>query len=83
MGERRVVIYGNSGSGKTTMARSLALPMLSLDDIAWSAAGIRTPLAESLAALERFMATHVEWVIEGCSQGEHNPIAEKSGCDER
>ncbi len=66
MGERRVVIYGNSGSGKTTMARSLALPMLSLDDIAWSAAGIRTPLAESLAALERFMATHVEWVIEGC-----------------
>jgi hypothetical protein len=66
MGDCRVVIYGNAGAGKTMMARSLGLPLLSLDDIAWSAAGVRTPLADSLAALERFMATHVEWVIEGC-----------------
>jgi hypothetical protein len=66
MGDRRVAIYGNAGAGKTMMARSLALPLLSLDDIAWTAAGVRTPLADSLAALERFMATHLEWVIEGC-----------------
>ena len=43
MGECRVVIYGNAGSGKTTMARSLALPVLSLDDIAWTAAGVARP----------------------------------------
>lgn len=33
MGERRVVVYGNAGSGKTTMARTLGLPVLSLDDV--------------------------------------------------
>ena len=36
MRERRVVIYGNAGSGKTTMARRLGLPLLSLDAIAWT-----------------------------------------------
>lgn len=64
--ERRIVIYGNAGSGKTTMARRLGLPMLSLDDVAWSALGVRAPLAESLAALKQFMAAEPEWVIEGC-----------------
>ena len=66
MGERRVVIYGNAGSGKTTMARSLGLPVLGLDDIAWAATGVRMPLADSLVALKEFIATHPEWVVEGC-----------------
>jgi len=66
MGERRVVIYGNAGLGKTTMARSLALTMLSLDKIAWASTGVRASHAESLAALHRFIAAHREWVIEGC-----------------
>lgn len=66
MSERRVVIYGNAVSGKTKMARSLGLPVLSLDAIAWSAVLVRAPLSESLAALERFMDDHTEWVIEGC-----------------
>ena len=66
MGERRVVIYGNAGSGKTTMARRLGLPILSLDDVAWAADGTRAPLADSVAAVARFMAAHPEWVVEGC-----------------
>jgi uncharacterized protein (TIGR03067 family) len=66
MEERRVVIYGNAGSGKTTMARRLGLPILSLDAIAWTAVGVRAPLADSLAALEEFMSAHSGWVIEGC-----------------
>ncbi|MDZ4401799.1 hypothetical protein [Prosthecobacter sp.] len=66
MPERRVIVYGNAGSGKTTMARSLALPVLSLDHITWAASGVRLPMAESLAALEAFMSEHSEWVIEGC-----------------
>ena len=56
MSARRVVIYGNAGSGKTTMARTLGLPVLSLDNLAWTAAGVRTPLADSLAALDQFDA---------------------------
>ena len=41
-------------------------PILSLDNITWTAVGVRMPLPDSLAALERFMADHPEWVIEGC-----------------
>jgi GNAT superfamily N-acetyltransferase len=62
---RRIVIYGNAGSGKTTMARSLGLPILYLDHIAWGAVQVRAPLADSLAALEQFIAANPEWVIEG------------------
>jgi hypothetical protein len=66
MAERRIIVYGNAGSGKTTMARSLGLPYLCLDHIAWGPSAIRKPLPESVAALEAFTASHVEWVIEGC-----------------
>lgn len=48
------------------MARSLDLPVLSLDHIAWAASGARAPFADSLAALGAFIATHSEWVVEGC-----------------
>lgn len=66
MPERRIIIYGNAGSGKTTMARGLGLPMLSLDHIAWAESAVRAPMEESLAALDAFIAQHAEWVIEGC-----------------
>jgi hypothetical protein len=66
MSERRVVVYGNAGSGKTTMARSLGLPRLSLDTIAWASVGVRAAPETSRAALEQFIAENTEWVIEGC-----------------
>jgi hypothetical protein len=66
MEERRIIVYGNAGSGKTTMARRLALPCLCLDHIAWGSSAVRRPLSESIAALEAFIASHREWVIEGC-----------------
>jgi adenylate kinase family enzyme len=66
----RILIFGNSGSGKTTMARALArergLPHLDLDSLAWAEAAVRRPLAESVALIEGFVARHPEWVIEGC-----------------
>jgi adenylate kinase family enzyme len=64
-----IVVYGNSGSGKTTMARELAaagLAHLDLDLIAWDTPGVRRPLSESVTALEEFVATHPDCVIEGC-----------------
>ena len=70
MNTRRIVIYGNAGSGKTTMARKLArefeLAHLSLDDICWAAAGVRRPLSDSIVALEAFIDAHAEWVVDGC-----------------
>lgn len=66
MPELRIIVYGNAGSGKTTMARSLGLPMLSLDHIAWAASAVRAPIEVSLAALDDFMRQNDEWVIEGC-----------------
>jgi adenylate kinase family enzyme len=70
---RRILIYGNSGSGKTTMARAVAaehgLEHLDLDLIAWDAPGERRSPEASVAMLEEFFASHPEWVIEGCYGG--------------
>lgn len=69
MSTRRILILGNSGSGKTTMARALqdefGLAHLDLDAIAWAEPGERLPLAESVAALEAFVRSNASWVIEG------------------
>lgn len=67
---QRIVIYGNSGSGKTTMARAaaaeLGLVHLDLDLIAWESPGVRRAPAASVAMLHDFFAEHPSWVVEGC-----------------
>lgn len=66
----RVLIFGNAGSGKSTMARALSraqgLAHLSLDDIAWNPNVVRKPLTESVALLDAFVGQHASWVMEGC-----------------
>jgi adenylate kinase family enzyme len=61
----RIVVYGNAGSGKTTMARSLGLPHLDLDTIAWRKGTERKDLATSVAELRAFTDAHESWVVEG------------------
>lgn len=69
---KKVVIFGNSGSGKSTLARhyheQAGLPHLDLDTIAWLPATppARKAIADSKADIDRFMAEHASWVIEGC-----------------
>lgn len=68
----RVAIFGNSGSGKSTMARALAaqhrIPMLELDTVVWEPGKIAVlrPLEAILADFDRFLDSNEQWVVEGC-----------------
>lgn len=68
----RVVVFGNSGSGKSHYARGLArthgLAHLDLDTLVWQPGqiAVRRPANEVERALRDFMRTTSAWVIEGC-----------------
>lgn len=68
----KVLVFGNSGSGKSTHAQALAtahgLTHLDLDSIVWEPGKIavqRHPQAIA-ASLDAFLVGHRRWVIEGC-----------------
>lgn len=69
---RKILIFGNSASGKSTLAKQLAqsdnLAHLDLDLLAWQPTNppTRTPLDDSRKAIEQFIQLHTSWVIEGC-----------------
>ena len=70
---KRVVIFGNSSSGKSTLAKKRAanenLAHLDLDTIAWQA-GVTPPQRSSLddsnQLIQQFISKNKSWVIEGC-----------------
>ncbi|MEO8180301.1 MAG: methyltransferase domain-containing protein [Deltaproteobacteria bacterium] len=69
---QRIVIFGNAGAGKSTLARQLArehgLAHLDLDTLAWQpdVPPQRRPLAQSARGIRAFTAQHPAWVVEGC-----------------
>ena len=68
----KVLVFGNSGSGKSTYARALAtregLAYLDLDSIVWEAGKIamQRPSKSVEDSLRSFIDLHATWVIEGC-----------------
>jgi adenylate kinase family enzyme len=68
----KVLVFGNSGSGKSTYARALAaregLAHLDLDSIVWEPGQIAVQRSPELvmASLQGFIDAHPAWVIEGC-----------------
>ena len=69
----RLILLGNAGAGKSTMARRLMgsanIPRLSLDEIAWNEGfpfPRRKPLEQSLTLLRQFIRSNDQWIIEGC-----------------
>jgi adenylate kinase family enzyme len=66
----RIILLGNAGAGKSTMAQRLIgnrdVPQLSLDEVAWNEGPQRKPLEESIAALLAFVERSDEWIVEGC-----------------
>ena len=65
---KRVVVFGNAGGGKSTLAKKLAaltrLPLYPLDSIQWGPGGVEIPH-------DRYLAAHAEilrrenWIIDG------------------
>src|SRR5580765_795704 len=68
----RVLVFGNSGSGKSTFARRLSdrhnLKTLDLDNVVWSQKEFARfrPDEEIIRDLDAFVAANPSWVIEGC-----------------
>jgi adenylate kinase family enzyme len=68
----KILIYGNSGSGKSTYAHALSaehgLAHLDLDSIVWQPGeiAVQRDASSVTCALNEFVATHALWVIEGC-----------------
>jgi adenylate kinase family enzyme len=64
----RVCVLGNSGSGKSTYAKTFGVPVLELDAIYWEPhqVAVSRPIEDVKRDLVVFMAGHREWVIEGC-----------------
>jgi adenylate kinase family enzyme len=65
---RRVLVIGNSGSGKSTFARALGdkagLPVVHIDQLFWLPGWVQTPKDEYLARLETALARD-DWIIDG------------------
>lgn len=68
----RLLVFGNSGSGKSTFAQAAAarhgLAHLDLDTIVWEPGqvAVERPRADVLQSLAAFLDAHERWVIEGC-----------------
>ena len=69
---RRILIFGNSSSGKSTLAKKLArewsLAHFDLDIIAWlpTVPPQRELLENSIFKINEFVESNNNWVIEGC-----------------
>ncbi len=72
----KIVIFGNSASGKSSYARYLSqtknLAHLDLDSVAWQpmvstdATPQRRLISESMRDIQSFLVSNSNWVIEGC-----------------
>lgn len=69
---KKIIIFGNSSSGKSTLAKKLAsqnkIAHLDLDTLAWlpKVPPTRTPLVNSSKQIRCFIKENDAWVIEGC-----------------
>lgn len=68
---RKVIVFGNSGSGKSSLAlklRNEGLAHLDLDVLAWLPVSPpeRKPIEQANQKIQTFIRETDEWVVEGC-----------------
>jgi adenylate kinase family enzyme len=69
---RNILLFGNSASGKSTLATRLAQELqvahLDLDSLAWrpTQPPRRRPLEETTIAINEFTGNNAFWIVEGC-----------------
>lgn len=67
----KIMVTGNAGSGKTTLARAIAgefrLPVFPLDAVVWESGWRKRAADEKHAAIEALIRTPA-WVIDGVSE---------------
>ena len=77
----RIVIIGNAGGGKTTLARALSqkldLPLYMLDSAQWQPGMKLTPINELEKVLKKWTAQE-RWIIEGFGPMELMPLRFKA-----
>jgi GTPase SAR1 family protein len=65
---KKVAVFGNSGGGKSTLARRLAevtgLPLYPVDSIQFKAGGVNVPHEEYLK-INTDLLSRAEWIIDG------------------
>jgi adenylate kinase family enzyme len=72
LGRVKTIVFGNSGSGKSTYARALAvrhgISHLDLDSIVWEPGkiAVQRPKGAIEASLRDFLDGNLSWVMEGC-----------------
>ncbi len=80
----KVIILGNAGAGKSTLARHLMAQQpaarLSLDQVAFQGGTERRPLQDSIDDVLRWIAGQQSWIIEGCYADIVEPLL--AHCDE-
>lgn len=66
-GARRVLVYGVTGSGKTTLARRISdvtgLPWYSVDDLTWEPGWVAVPVDEQRRRIAEICA-RPEWILD-------------------
>jgi len=67
-GAKRILVYGVTGSGKTTMARQLSevtgLPWHAVDDLTWEPGWVEVPFEEQKRRIQDIVDQE-EWILDG------------------
>jgi adenylate kinase family enzyme len=78
---RRILVYGATGSGKSTMARMLGeltgIPATSVDDICWRPGWVPMPIEEQLAHFDA-LTQEDRWLLDSAYGGWRHLVHERA-----